>query len=164
MLSMVSGRRERDVPGKRLMIPGKKQLHRMTSQRKVILEEIRNCKTHPTADEIYELVRKRIARISLGTVYRNLEILTEQGLIQKLETAGSANRFDWDTAKHYHIRCMNCGRVDNAPVAPLQQLEDELYGATVYTIIGHRLEFVGLCPKCSQDDRLTTALPVPENR
>ena len=122
----------------------------MTSQRKIILEELTKLKSHPGADEIYDAVRKRIPRVSLGTVYRNLEILSELGEIQKLEFAGSMNRFDWDTTKHYHIRCMECGRVENAPLAPLNQIEDELYGTTVFTIIGHRLEFVGLCPKCSQ--------------
>jgi Fe2+ or Zn2+ uptake regulation protein len=127
-----------------------KKTYRMTSQRKIILEELTKLKSHPGADEIYDAVRKRIPRVSLGTVYRNLEILTELGEIQKLELAGSMNRFDWDTRKHYHIRCMECGRVENAPLAPLNQIEDELYGTTVFTIIGHRLEFVGLCPKCSQ--------------
>jgi len=127
-----------------------KKTHRMTPQRKVILEELTKLNSHPGADEIYEAVRKRIPRVSLGTVYRNLEILSELGEIQKLELAGSMNRFDWDTNKHYHIRCMECGRVENAPLAPLNQIEDELYGATVFTIMGHRLEFVGLCPKCSQ--------------
>ena len=122
----------------------------MTPQRKVILEELKRMDGHPGADEIYEVVRKKIPRISLGTVYRNLEMLSEQGEIQKLELAGSINRYDWDTNKHYHIRCANCGRVDNAPIAPMQQLEDELYGSTVFTILGHRLEFVGLCPECSK--------------
>jgi Fur family ferric uptake transcriptional regulator len=57
----------------------------MTRQRRVILEELRKVNTHPSADEIYEIVRKRLPRISLGTVYRNLEILSESGDIQKLE-------------------------------------------------------------------------------
>jgi Fur family ferric uptake transcriptional regulator len=122
----------------------------MTRQRKVILEEIRHARCHPSADEVYDMVRKRLPRISLGTVYRNLETLSELGLIQKLELGGTIKRFDWNPNKHYHIRCMECGRVDDAPIAPLQQLEDDLYGATVYTIIGHRLEFVGLCPQCAK--------------
>jgi Fur family ferric uptake transcriptional regulator len=82
-------------------------------------------------------------------VYRNLEVLSELGEIQKLELGGTTKRFDWDPKKHYHIRCLQCGRVDDAPVAPLTQIEDELYGATVYEIVGHRLEFLGLCPECS---------------
>ncbi|MCF8050753.1 MAG: transcriptional repressor [Desulfobacterales bacterium] len=124
----------------------------MTRQRKVILEEVRkDLDRHLTADEVYEEVRKHLPRISLGTVYRNLEILAELGEIQKLEMAGSIKRFDGNPQKHYHIRCLRCGRLDNAPVAPLQQIEDKLYGATVFTIIGHRLEFEGFCPRCSRE-------------
>jgi Fur family ferric uptake transcriptional regulator len=123
----------------------------MTRQRMVILEEVRkDLDRHLTADEVYEEVRKRLPRISLGTVYRNLEILAELGQIQKLEMAGSIKRFDGNPQKHYHIRCLRCGRLDNAPVAPLQQIEDKLYGATVFTILGHRLEFEGFCPQCSE--------------
>lgn len=127
---------------------------RMTQQRRVVLEELRKHNIHPTADMLYEMVRKRLPRISLGTVYRNLEILTELGEIQTLEVSGSQKRYDGNPKKHYHIRCINCGQVDDAPIAPMQQLEDELYGATVYTIMGHRLEFIGLCPRCSQNEHI----------
>ena len=123
----------------------------MTQQRKVILEELRKVDSHPSADEIYEIVRHRLPRISLGTVYRNLEVLSELGEIQKLGLSGSLKRFDWDTTKHYHIRCVRCNRVADAPIAPLNQLENELYGATVFEIIGHNLEFTGLCPRCSDE-------------
>jgi Fur family ferric uptake transcriptional regulator len=129
---------------------GKSSQYRMTRQREVILEEIRRAKTHPSADEVYEMVRKRLPRISLGTVYRNLEILSELGKIQKLELGGDLKRFDWNPKQHYHIRCLSCGRIDNAPLAPLNRIEDELYGSTVYTIIGHRLVFEGLCPACTK--------------
>lgn len=125
---------------------------RMTRQRRVILEELRRTNNHPTADTLYEQVRKRLPRISLGTVYRNLEILTALGEIQTLELSGSQKRYDGIPQKHYHIRCIHCERVDDAPIAPLNSLEDELYGATVYTIMGHRLEFLGLCPECSRQE------------
>ncbi len=125
---------------------------RMTQQRRIILEELRRYNNHPTADRLYERVRKQMPRISLGTVYRNLEILTAIGEIQTLELSGSQKRFDGNPCKHYHIRCMHCGRVDDAPIAPLSRLEDELYESTVYTIMGHRLEFLGLCPECTKDD------------
>jgi Fur family ferric uptake transcriptional regulator len=121
----------------------------MTRQRQVILEVLKKMNSHPSADEVYHSVRQRLPRISLGTVYRNLETLSELGKIQKLELGGATKRFDWDTQKHYHIRCIECGRVDDTPVAPLQKIENKLYGATVFTIIGHRLEFIGFCPKCS---------------
>jgi len=124
--------------------------HRITKQRQVILEELRKLNTHPSADEIYKVVRRHLPRISLGTVYRNLEVLSELGKIQKLELSGSLKRFDWNTKKHYHIRCVRCNRVDDAPIAPLNQLENDLYKATVFEIIGHNLEFIGLCPECSK--------------
>ena len=132
----------------------------MTTQRKVILEELRKLDTHPSADEIYEVVRLRLPRISLGTVYRNLDVLSELGAIQTLELSGALKRFDWDTNKHYHIRCVRCNRVEDAPVAPLNQLEDELYASTVFEIVGHNLEFIGLCPKCSRKDSATRNLPL----
>ena len=123
---------------------------RMTPQRRVILEEIRRYNNHPAADEIYERVRKRLPRISLGTVYRNLDVLCELGEIQRLELSGAMKRYDGIPKKHYHIRCVGCGRVDDAPIAPLNELEDDLYGTTVFEILGHNLEFTGLCPKCSK--------------
>ena len=123
----------------------------MTKQRRVILETLRRKNIHPTADQIYEMVRRQMPRISLGTVYRNLEILTALGEIQTLELSGTQKRFDGVPQKHYHIRCLHCGRVDDAPIAPLNTLEDDLYKSTVYTIMGHRLEFIGLCPACSQN-------------
>ena len=135
---------------KKLVPPGKT---RLTKQRQVILEVLRSHNIHPTADTLYEMVRKRLPRISLGTVYRNLEILTALGEIQTLELSGSQKRYDGIAQKHYHIRCVNCDQVDDAPIAPLNTLEDTLYGSTVYTIMGHRLEFIGLCPKCSMDEQ-----------
>jgi len=122
----------------------------MTRQRKVILEELLKQNAHPSADEIHQMVRRRMPKISLGTVYRNLELLAHIGKIQKLELSGALKRYDWNTNKHYHIRCVCCDRVDDAPIAPLNQLENDLYGATVFEIIGHNLEFTGLCPECSK--------------
>lgn len=122
----------------------------MTPQRKTVLEVLQESNTHPSADEIYALVRERLPNVSLGTIYRNLELLAGSGEIQKLEVGGTIKRYDWNPKKHYHIRCTRCGRVDDAPIAPLKQLENELNGATIYTIIGHTLDFVGLCPACSK--------------
>lgn len=121
---------------------------RMTRQRRVILEELQKLKAHPSADEIYEIVRKKLPRISLGTVYRNLEILSELGKIQKLELGGTLKRFDWDVKKHYHIRCINCDKVDNAPMSFMKNVENTVSGATEYKITDHQLEFLGLCPEC----------------
>jgi Fe2+ or Zn2+ uptake regulation protein len=121
---------------------------RMTKQRRVILAELRGVDTHPSADEVYETVRRRLPRISLGTVYRNLEILSELGEIQKLDTGGPLNRFDGNPEPHYHIRCIHCNGVIDAPLGLLKTIEKPLKGATSYEIVGHRLEFLGICPTC----------------
>jgi Fur family ferric uptake transcriptional regulator len=121
---------------------------RMTRQRRVILDTLRANNIHPSADEVYEMVRQQLPRVSLATVYRNLEILSEIGEIQKLELSGSLKRFDGNPEKHYHIRCINCDRLDDAPMGSLENIEDKLLGSTDYQVIGHRLEFMGLCPDC----------------
>ena len=122
---------------------------RMTHQRRVILEELRKVKTHPSADEIYEIVRKRLPRISLGTVYRNLEKLSESGDVQKLEPGCSLKRFDGDPSDHYHIRCIHCDRIADAPLVPDLEIDMEQVNSANFEIIGHRLEFLGVCPNCS---------------
>ncbi len=122
---------------------------RMTKQRKVILDELRKACSHPSADEVYEIVRKRLPRISLGTVYRNLEVLTEIGEIQTLELAGTLRRYDGNPEPHYHIRCVRCDLVEDASMEAIPNLEEKLTSQTGFKILGHRLEFLGLCGKCS---------------
>ena len=131
-------------------ISGSNQKYRMTNQRQIILEEIRKVNTHPTADEIYEKVRRRLPKISLGTVYRNLEILSACGLIQKIGPLSSQMRFDGITKKHYHLRCIYCGSVEDAPIDPTKNLENAIREKSDYTIIDHKLEFIGICPKCKK--------------
>ena len=124
--------------------------YRMTHQRQVILEEVGKVNSHPTADEVYEMVRKRLPRISLGTVYRNLDILSESGLIQKIAPVSNQMRFDGDTSTHYHMRCIDCGKVEDAPIDPLESLERALKDLSDYSILGHRLEFMGRCSECRE--------------
>ncbi len=123
-------------------------MQRMTEQRRIILEELRSLKSHPTADELFRQVRKRLPRISLGTVYRNLETLTGKGTIRKLEVAGTRKRFDGRIDQHYHLRCSRCSRVEDAQIEAIggiRELAGKLKG---YDITDYRLEFVGLCPQC----------------
>ncbi len=123
---------------------------RITHQREVILEELKSVRTHPSADELYDQVRQRLPRISLATVYRNLEFLTDQGLVQKIEVGGRQKRFDGNPEEHYHIRCLDCGKVDDVDLDRIQSLDKSISRTCGYKVIGHRLEFMGICPECSK--------------
>jgi Fur family ferric uptake transcriptional regulator len=126
------------------------KFQRNTPQRQAILEELQRGASHPTAVELYESVRRRIPRISLGTVYRNLDLLAEMGKIQKLDLGGGEARFDGRVDAHYHVRCIRCGRVDDVHGVPSRLLIDGPNEAAGYEILGHRLEFVGVCPECRE--------------
>jgi len=126
---------------------------RITTQRQIILEELSKVKTHPTASELYDMVRKRLPRIGLGTVYRNLELMAENGIILKLEVGGTQKRFDATTDTHYHIRCSSCGRVDDIDTPVLDDLAREAADSTSYQVLGHHIEFTGLCPSCQKSKK-----------
>lgn len=121
---------------------------RNTRQRQLILEELRKLSSHPTAVGLYEIVRRRLPRISLGTVYRNLELLSQAGLIRRLEFTGAESRFDGNPGPHDHLRCIGCGRVDDIDELPLELPLANDDGPGGFEILGRRLELLGLCPAC----------------
>jgi len=121
---------------------------RMTNQREMILNELIKSREHLCADELYERIKKIMPRISLATVYRNLEILSEAGIVAKLEIGGRQKRFDYDVEDHDHIYCVNCNRVDNLNLEQKLVNTSSLSNDDGYTITGCRLEITGLCPEC----------------
>ncbi len=122
---------------------------RLTTQRQIILEELGKVTSHPTANEVYDMVRKRLPRIGLGTVYRNLELLAENGVILKLEVGGTQKRFDATIESHYHIRCSVCGRVDDVDIEVQEEINEIAAKSCDYKILGHHIEFSGICKDCS---------------
>ena len=128
------------------MTSGKQR--RNTPQRKTILAELCALKTHPTAGELYEIVRRKLPRVSLGTVYRNLEVLHEDGLITKLEFSGTEARFDGNVAPHHHLRCTVCGRVNDLPPQQGLPTVPQPRFTDGFKVTGHRLEYFGVCPEC----------------
>ena len=122
---------------------------RMTRQRAVILEELRKLTTHPTADELYQIVRAKMPRISLGTVYRNLCFLSDSGTILKLETPGNVKRFDGNVNPHQHIRCVSCGRVADVPGEVCLPDVQSMHVAGFSRVLSSRIEYDGICQACA---------------
>ena len=121
---------------------------RLTTQRQIILEELGKVTSHPTANEVYDMVRRRLPRIGLGTVYRNLELMADVGVILKLEVGGTQKRFDAMVEPHYHVRCTSCGKVDDIDIAVQEQINEVAEKASNYKILGHHIEFTGICSNC----------------
>ncbi|HHW91774.1 MAG TPA: transcriptional repressor [Firmicutes bacterium] len=126
---------------------------RKTRQRALILKILRSTKSHPTADWIYNQVRKEIPDISLGTVYRNLRLLKEMGEIQELQWGSTYSRFDGNPREHYHFNCLQCGRVLDVDIDVQQFLEELVEKKHGWKVTGHRLEFWGLCHSCREEPR-----------
>lgn len=121
---------------------------RMTRQRRAILRAVRGSRVHPTADEVYAKVRGGLPRISLGTVYRNLEELARRGLIGKVEVGGTQRRYDGETGEHCHVRCLACGHVDDAEVQGIDLQKIGACRIPGYRVVGCAVEILGYCPRC----------------
>ncbi len=122
---------------------------RMTNQREMILRELKKSKKHLTADQLYERVKKFMPRISLATVYRNLEILSDAAMIRKLEISGRQKRFDSELEDHDHIYCVQCHRIENLDIGG-KEVDLGTIDTKGYEITGRRLEVTGLCPRCQK--------------
>jgi Fe2+ or Zn2+ uptake regulation protein len=123
-------------------------MQRDTRQRKAILKVLRGTTSHPTADWVYDEVRKVIPSISKGTVYRNLKILRDTGRIAELNSSGTVSRFEARLDNHYHFRCDKCGRIYDLDVPVDTELDRKVAKKTGFKISYHQLEFRGLCPDC----------------
>ena len=123
---------------------------RMTKQRRVIFEELSSVCSHPTADEVYSMVREKIPHISLGTVYRNLDLLAENNQILKLESAGSTRRYDAKIEPHSHVRCISCGNIGDISAVDIPMIMPDSLLDNGYTLLAARVEYDGMCPECNQ--------------
>lgn len=121
---------------------------RVTKQREAILKILRDNRYHPSADQIYDAVRKEIPNISKGTVYRNLQILREDGAISELNLNATLSRYEEKQDKHYHFRCEQCGRVFDLDEPVNTEIEKKIAERTGFRVSSHQTEFWGLCRDC----------------
>jgi Fe2+ or Zn2+ uptake regulation protein len=125
-------------------------IRRETKQREAILNVLRRTDSHPTADWIYDEVRKMIPNISKGTVYRNLKLLVQAGEISELNISGTVSRYEGKLKNHYHFRCEKCGRVFDLAEPIHNELDEKIAKQTGFKVSYHQLEFRGLCKNCQR--------------
>ena len=123
-------------------------MRRDTKQKRAVLDILRQTASHPTADWIYDEVRKLIPNISKGTVYRNLKILKESGEITDINLNETASRYEGNLENHYHFKCQKCGRIFDIEEQVDKELEYRVAKSTGFKVVGYRLEFRGLCNDC----------------
>ncbi len=121
-----------------------------SKQRDLILKIVRSTRCHPGADWIYSEARKELPNISLGTIYRNLNLLVQEGKIQELILNNNNKRYDGDLRHHYHVTCLHCNEIKDVPHMSPRADSDEIENLTGYQILSHRLEFTGFCPECKK--------------
>jgi len=123
-------------------------LNRMTKQRQILMETLDRKNWHPTAEEVYQVVKKQAPKVSLGTVYRNLDILSKRGIITKIEEVGLQRLYDGNPKPHYHVKCLKCGCVCDVPDTAVKWVQQPLVDMPDFTITAHRLIFEGYCSRC----------------
>lgn len=121
---------------------------RMTKQRELIMTCLDKDNVHLTADEIYTKVREKLPRISLGTVYRNLDLMAEAGAINIIGSAGAKKKYDGNVTRHYHLTCDLCGHMEDVELTPASEIEEWVKKDRSFKIMDYRLEFTGLCSEC----------------
>lgn len=119
-------------------------------QREMILKVLQENVVHPTADYIYELIKKELPSISLATVYRNLNQLADAGEICKIAGLDGAVHFDHNTHKHYHFICIKCNKVYDVPYDVAPELENLVLEKTGLQVIEHDIAFRGICHHCQK--------------
>ena len=123
-----------------------------SKQREAILTVLRETDTHPTANWIYAKVRETIPNISLGTVYRNLSLLSDMGEILRLQMGDGVDHFDATTAPHNHFICNSCGAVIDLEMENFDEINELACANFNGQIQGHITYFYGICPTCLQQD------------
>jgi len=119
---------------------------RNTEQRQIVYDAVIGRCDHPTAEEIYFDIHKNYPNISKSTVYRNLDVLSNEGKIQRIKIPGG-DRFDLTLCGHSHVVCKMCGKVIDTHINE-KNVESEVSKETGFEIVGHNLFFEGICPDC----------------
>jgi Fe2+ or Zn2+ uptake regulation protein len=123
---------------------------RQTIQKNLVKEAVLSSCDHPTAEQVFETIVATHPSVSKATVYRNLNLLVEDGLVRRVQIPGGADRFDKTTSDHYHIQCRNCKCVDDVVVDGDLDILGSITDAKGFEVSSFDLVFSGLCPDCQE--------------
>ncbi len=139
-----------------------RQGYKATPQRLAVYAALSAKRWHPDADALYRVLQPQHRELSLATVYKNLEILGKIGLIQVLNTGENSFRYDADTSRHSHLRCLGCGAIQDLCGLHTEAVLQEAAAASGYSISGEQFYFFGLCPACQASQGGPTGPTNPE--
>lgn len=123
---------------------------RMTPQRDAILKILVDSRAHPTAEAVFKQLQDQVEDISIATVYNNLRLFTDLGVIQELKYSNEPSHFDYVSVRHFHVVCQRCGKVIDVFYPDLAQIERLVTNLTGYETVGNNIEAYGICPDCQQ--------------
>lgn len=130
-----------------------KLIRRKSKQRERILELIQKSSEHPTAQNIYEILKNEIKSLSIGNVYRNIRILIEQGLIISRDFGDGIEHFDAMIQIHYHFICEKCKTVNDFTMTVQESITQNAQKISKHTITSHTIQFYGICEKCKKNKK-----------
>lgn len=125
-------------------------VRRNTIQKELVLKAVRELRRHVTADEVYQHISVEHPSVGKGTVYRNLNILSEEGEIKKIEIPNASDRFDFTLHEHYHVRCINCGAVEDVEMSEVPDLKNQIRNSHNMKLLDYDILFRGICGACCE--------------
>ncbi|SPD72902.1 Ferric uptake regulator, Fur family [uncultured Desulfobacterium sp.] len=131
----------------------KEQGIKVTPQRTAIFDALEDSRDHPTAEIIFQAIRKRFPTISLDTVYRTLMTFVKIGIAHVVETQGNTKRFDANMEIHHHAHCLKCGKILDFYSADYDNLEVPQEIRNQFTVMDKKVVIHGVCKKCSQKQK-----------
>jgi Fe2+ or Zn2+ uptake regulation protein len=121
----------------------------LTQQRIAVFDYLQSVEHHPTAEEVFFAVKQKLPKISLATIYKNLESLANCGAITKLTYGDAAARYDIRTDHHYHTRCLTCGKLSDLDAEAGDEFLAQIKPKSDFTVKDYRLELLGFCADCN---------------